>query len=78
MNGITDFLFARPSLLEGMGRVVDWGDTLTEYNSSPDPDQAALAMDWVAVGGFLEWAILEYQSQMPIDVAGALPRVEEK
>lgn len=78
MNGITDFLFARPSFLEGMGRVVDLGDTLTEYNSSADSDQVALAMDWVAVGGFLEQAMTEYQNSTQIEAVGAMPRVEEK
>ncbi len=53
MNGLSDFLFARPSFVEGMGRALDLGDTLTEYNRSPSGVQAdwyALFADWRAVG----------------------------
>lgn len=49
----TDFLFASPSFAEGWGRAVDFGGTLTEYNSALTPRQAdflALYSDWLMVG----------------------------
>lgn len=42
-------LFAMPSFTEGAARVLDFGDTLTEYNRSPNPDAIAFAADWNAV-----------------------------
>ena len=53
MSELSTFLFAIPSFSEGMGRVLDVGDTLTEYNRSETPelaDQRALRADWRAVG----------------------------
>ncbi|TXT25738.1 MAG: hypothetical protein FD138_2919 [Planctomycetota bacterium] len=53
MSELSTFLFAVPSFCEGMGRVLDVGDTLTEYNRSETPelaDQRALRADWRAVG----------------------------
>jgi hypothetical protein len=57
------FLFARPSWQEGMGRLVDFGHSLTEYNrtrSPGDPDARATAQDWLAVGDLLRWALWTY------------------
>jgi hypothetical protein len=54
------FLFALPSWQEGAGRLVDFGDSLTEYNitSAPgNPDERATMQDWLAVGGFLRTAL---------------------
>ena len=50
VKGKSDFLFAPPSLIEGMARLVDFGGTLTEFNRSPNPDHLAIAGDWRAVG----------------------------
>jgi len=53
MNGITDFLYARPSFLEGLARGLDFGGTLQQYNSSESQEEAdnlALAMDLEAIG----------------------------
>lgn len=53
MNDYTMILYARPSFLEGMARVLDFGGTLNEYNSSLSEEQAdclALNADWMAVG----------------------------
>lgn len=47
------FLFALPTWQEGVGRLVDFANSLTEYNatSAPqDPDARATAQDWLAVG----------------------------
>jgi len=53
MNDFSGFLYAQPSLLEGVARVVDFGGTLNDYNRCPagvDPDAFALRADWAAVG----------------------------
>ena len=49
----TMFLFARPSFFEGLARLIDVGDTLTEYNQSLNGQQAddlAMRADLVALG----------------------------
>ena len=46
-------LFARPSAVAGTASILDFGDTLTEYNTSLSPEQAdylAAWADWLAVG----------------------------
>ena len=45
-------LFARPSFIEGVARLIDMGATLDSYNTSPTPeevDRRALAGDVAAV-----------------------------
>ena len=49
----TDLLFARPSFLNGVARVLDFAGTQNTYNSSGTADEAdarALASDWESVG----------------------------
>ncbi len=36
MGRITGFLYAEPSSLEGMRRLIDLGGTMTDYNMSPN------------------------------------------
>ena len=58
------FLFARPSVLGGIASILDFGDTLTEYNTANSPEQAdvlALWSDWLAVGDDLRWAFGAFQ-----------------
>jgi len=46
-------LFARPSLSEGVSRLVDLGTTMQVYNTSVSENEAdidALRNDWCAVG----------------------------
>jgi hypothetical protein len=57
MGSYTDLLYARPSFVEGMARIMDFGNTLNEYNRSPDPDAIALKADWNAVAEDLYKAI---------------------
>ena len=40
MHFKTDFLFARPSFLEGTARILDFGNVLNTYNCSPTPELA--------------------------------------
>jgi hypothetical protein len=49
---MTDFLFARPSVLEGIGRNMDFFGSLNAYNyagNGEEADTIALASDWLAV-----------------------------
>ncbi|MBI4186067.1 MAG: hypothetical protein HY530_00990 [Chloroflexi bacterium] len=67
----SDFLYAKPSFIEGLGRVLDVGGTLNEYNSSPTgeiADKVAMRVDWACVGQYLRSAINEYaKEQAPKD-----------
>lgn len=59
----TDFLYARPSFVEGVARVFDLCGTLDEYNNSPTPiyaDGYAIGMDWYVVGRDIYEAISEH------------------
>lgn len=60
MSTFSTFLFARPSFAEGIGRVLDFGNTLQEYNESATPqlaDFCAFVADWNAVGAEILIAI---------------------
>jgi hypothetical protein len=53
MGKFTDLLYARPSFLEGVARLLDFGGTLNEYNrldTPEDVDLVALRSDWEALG----------------------------
>lgn len=65
MGEFSTFLFARPTFAEGMGRVLDFGNTMSEYNRSVSAEQAdltALWMDWGAIGFDLRQEIEEARS----------------
>ncbi len=64
MGGLvtTHFLYAMPSFWSGWARIIDLGDTLTEYNQSLSPAQAdylALRSDWLVVGNDIRDAYQE-------------------
>lgn len=62
------FLFATPSFLTGMARVVDMGQTLEQYNVSGGDalaDFRAITADWQAVGNDLRQAIREFAEAHP-------------
>lgn len=66
MNRLSEFLFARPSFLEGIARLVDFGGFLNEYNTSNTPDEAdfrAIAADWQVVGDDLRAAMRDASRQ---------------
>jgi len=59
MGELSSILFARPSAIEGAARLLDFGDTLSEYNRSPTgamADYIALAADWKQIGNDLSEA----------------------
>lgn len=66
-NHNSGFLFARPSFIEGMARIFDFGGTLNTYNDSPNgavADKRALSEDWKSVGNTLRTALAEYRSSI--------------
>ena len=46
---MTDYLYARPSILEGIGRNIDLFGILNYYNTSPDADKIAIVSDYMAI-----------------------------
>ena len=76
MSELSTFLFAVPSFSEGMGRVLDVGDTLTEYNRSETTEQAdqrALQADWCAVGLDIFSAVNGFKSVATQKIAAEKP-----
>lgn len=60
MSHNTDFLYARPSAVEGVARLLDFGNCLNEYNRSATTEQAdarALRADWHGIGDDMRAAI---------------------
>ncbi|MGO9410975.1 MAG: hypothetical protein ACLQCB_09510 [Spirochaetia bacterium] len=51
--GGSDFLFIRPSFLNGMAKAIDVTASMDDYNISPTPEEAdarALHADWQEIG----------------------------
>jgi hypothetical protein len=66
MNEYSQFLFARPSFIKGMGQVLDIGSTMNAYNRSRTPEEAdriALAADWKAIGCDIAAAIAQVRDE---------------
>lgn len=62
LSPYTSILFARPSFWAGTAAMLDFGNTLFEYNISLTEEQAnffAVSADWRAVGDDLRHAIME-------------------
>lgn len=62
-------LYAEPSFIEGMARVLDIGGTLQMYNTSAteqEADIAALKNDWRAVGEDIRSSISIYEQERQI------------
>lgn len=60
---ITFMIFARPSFIEGIVRLIDLGGTLNIYNESGTEDEAdykALHNDWIMVGNDIKSSIENY------------------
>ena len=56
-------LKSRASLVEGMSRILDFGNTLNEYDvpwSDRAIDGYAIWTDWYSTGADIHWAIGEY------------------
>jgi len=74
MDRTSGFLFARPSVWEGVARIIDFGNTLNEYNYSSAPDDIALRTDWLIVGDTLRRAMTSYAGQIEKDRYATLGR----
>jgi len=60
----TDFLFARPSCIRGISKIIDIGATGNLYNESQTSEEAdykALKSDWTMVGEDLRYALDEFE-----------------
>ena len=65
---MTAFLYARPSSIEGLGKLIDFDGTMLEYNFSPSAsvaDYLALCSDWSLVGLDLEDSIRTFEDENP-------------
>ena len=63
-------LFARPSFLEGMARVLDLGAALNIYNYDKDGNEAdakALFSDWMAVGDVIRDSMIQFAQTNDLD-----------
>ncbi|HIJ54505.1 MAG TPA: hypothetical protein HPQ03_00100 [Deltaproteobacteria bacterium] len=66
MFDYTDFLYARPTFISGVSRVMDLGNTLNEYNSTFLPsvaDYYAIKSDWIMVGSDIQAGISAYDEK---------------
>lgn len=60
----TFFLFALPSFFEGVARLMDFSNTLNQYNGSTTPeiaDNIAIFHDWLAVGNDLRKSMKDFE-----------------
>ena len=61
----SSFLFARPTFISGLGRALDLGSTMTEYNRALDgqmADAIAMRMDWSAVAADFRTAYHQFKA----------------
>lgn len=66
----TDFLFAQPSFMEGLARLLDVGGLYDSYNERPTPEEAdciAIYNDWKAVGDDIRQAMAQFAADNRID-----------
>ena len=62
----TDFLYARPSFIEGMARIMDVTGSLNEYNHAQDGQEAdtiAIWSDWAMIGQDMRRVIGVYRRE---------------
>jgi len=67
----TFFLYARPSFISGVARLLDFGGTLNVYNttSGPEymPDLRAFQQDWKAIAEDARVALALYKAEHCIE-----------
>ena len=74
MNEYTGLLFAKPSFIEGAARILDLGNTFTQYNSIASPelaDMSAMRSDWQSVGEDLRQVMVRFAAQYELQVDAA-------
>lgn len=67
MNSTFGYLYARPSLIEGVGRIMDFGNSLNVYNETITPEQAdflAMLADWRVVGSDIQSALGDLDKEL--------------
>ena len=67
MGNHSTFLFATPGWTDGVGRLLDFANSLTEYNVSKtdaEADLRAITMDWRAVGQDIAWSVKQIAGEM--------------
>jgi hypothetical protein len=65
----SDFLFAEPSFVSGVARLLDWWGHYDAYNLSrggQEADAKAMFSDWRIVGQDLADAIVGFESFQPV------------
>ena len=63
---MSDFLFARPSFIEGAGRTLDLFGVYQIYNSSKtieEADRKAIMADWLSLGDDFRISIKKYHNE---------------
>lgn len=68
-NRYSSLLYARPSFFEGMARLFDFGNFLTEYNHAPSgrlADYLALEADYAAVSDDMRAVFADYLRAHPL------------
>lgn len=66
MQYLSTFLFADPSLVDGVAHLFDFEGNYNSYNLSRTPEEAdanALYIDWLAIGATLTAAMSEYSAK---------------
>ena len=66
MTAYSTRLFSMPSFIEGVARILDFGNTLELYNESRTPqhaDEEALFSDWMAIGEDMILAIQDVRME---------------
>ena len=66
-KSFTNYLFAKPSFLEGVARTLDIGGTFDFYNESPNgriADTRAIMNDWKMVGLDIQEGINAYRKEI--------------
>jgi hypothetical protein len=70
-SNLSGLLYANSSFIEGMGRTLDIGATMDDYNYAPTgplADLIALASDWHVISSGLHSSLLEGISRLsPLD-----------
>ena len=69
MSDNTFSLFARPSFIEGAARILDFGNTLNEYNRARTPleaDQESFATDALAIRSDFDAAIARLRAEIGV------------
>ena len=60
---MSDFLFARPTFISGIGAIIDLGGTMEMFNESSSPEEAdylALKNDWCVIGKDISNAMSQF------------------